>query len=106
MTILDCTAGFAGDNGLKIFWRFIVPLVLAILLAAGLTLGFMERSSVWWPNRPWYLQRGYLYLAAAIFVALFIASLWKTLRWGKESEEYAELLKEEADEEKRRGGGT
>jgi hypothetical protein len=90
---------------LKIFWRLIVPLVLAILLAAGLTLGFMERSA-WWRTRPWYFQRGYLYIAAAIFVALFIASLWKTLHWGKESEEYAELLKEEADEEKRRGGGT
>jgi hypothetical protein len=87
---------------LKIFWRLIVPLVLAILLAAGLTLGFMERS-VWWPTRPWYFQRGYPYIAAAIFVVLFVASLWKTLNWGKESEEYAELLKDEkADEEKRR----
>jgi len=48
------------------------------------------------------LQRDHLYLGAGIFVVLFVTSLWRTLTWGKESEEYAELLKEEDEEAKRR----
>jgi len=80
----------------------IFPFVLAVALAAVLTISFMERR-VWWPVRSWWWQRSYLYVAAAIFVVLFLISLWKTLKWGGESEEYAERLKEEeADEEKRR----
>jgi len=81
---------------LKIFWRLVLPVILAGTLAAVLTLGIMERS-VWWPVRPWWWRRGYLYLAAGIFVVLFFSSLWKTLNWGKESEEYAELLEEEEE---------
>jgi len=41
-------------------------------------------------------------LIAGIFVFFFLTSLWNALRWGKESEEYADLLKEEEAEEIRR----
>ena len=89
-----------GSNTLKIFWRLILPLVLAVVLAAGPTLAGLMGRRVWW--RSWWLQRDHLYLGAGIFVVLFVTSLWRTLTWGKESEEYAELLKEEDEEAKRR----
>jgi hypothetical protein len=96
----DSAGSCPGGQMSKIFWRLILPIILAGSLAAGLTLGVMERR-VWWPTRPWWWQRSYLYVAAGIFVALFLATLWKTLTWGRESEEYAELLKEEEVEEEK-----
>lgn len=108
----DCAGGFAGDSALKIFWRLILPFVLALVLVVGLTfevIGHGSRNSnhsFWWLGPPW-LRVGGAYVIGGIFVFFFVSSLWKTLHWGKESAEYAELLEEEeADEETRRRGGT
>jgi len=91
---------------LKIFWRLILPFILACLLATGLTfevIGRIRSRSIWafFPIGPPWLRFGG-YLIAGIFVFFFLTSLWNALRWGKESEEYADLLKEEEAEEIRR----
>jgi hypothetical protein len=39
-------------------------------------------------------------MIAAVFAVLLVASCIKALRWGKEAEEYEELLKEETDTHK------
>jgi len=84
----------------KIFWRLILPLVMAVVLAAGPTLVGLMGGRSW--RHSWWLQRDHLYLGAGIFVVLFVASLCQTLTWGKESEEYAARLQEEEAEEARR----
>jgi hypothetical protein len=79
----------------------ILPSILAVVLAAGLTLDLMGRS-YGSTIGPWWLRQSYLSLAAIAFVLLFVSSLWKTLKWGKESDEYAALLKKEEEDEARR----
>jgi hypothetical protein len=87
----------------------ILPFTLAVVLAAGLTLEFIGHGSSRFlgslrPYGPPWLR---LAVIGGFFVFFFVSGLWNTLSWGKESEEYAELLKEEdADEEKRHGGGA
>jgi hypothetical protein len=78
---------------------------LACLLATGLTLGVIgggSRSRFFrhpvTPGPPW-LRFGYLYLVGGIFVFFLLRSFWNALKWGKESQEYADLLKEEEAEE-------
>lgn len=84
---------------MKIFWRIILPLCLGCLLAAAGTFALIGRSPQqiswyywWWPDN--------LYMIAAVFAVLLVASCIKALRWGKEAEEYEELLKEETDTHK------
>jgi hypothetical protein len=86
---------------LKIFWRLILPFILACILAAALTFEVIGRSSSRFIGRlgpPW-LRFGGVYLLGGIFVFFFLTSLWNALKWGKESEEYVDLLKEEEAEE-------
>jgi len=89
---------------LKIFWRLILPFILACILATGLTLEVIGRSRSrffgyrGWSGPPW-LRFGGMYLLGGIFIFFFLTSLWNALKWGKESEEYADLLKEEEAEE-------
>jgi hypothetical protein len=104
-----CAAVFTEDSAMKIFWRLILPVILAAVLAVGLTFEVIGRGSGRFHGfgPPWFRGVGGVYLMGGIFVFFLVASLWKTLHWGKESEEYAELLKEEeADEEKRRREGV
>jgi hypothetical protein len=94
---------------LRIFWRLILPFTLAVVLAVGLTLEVIGHGSGRFfgslrPYGPPWLR---LAVIGGIFVFFFVSGLWNTLTWGKESEEYADLLKEEgADEEKRRREGA
>jgi hypothetical protein len=90
---------------LKIFWRLILPFILALVLAVGLTLAILGHSTgrfsgwFWWSYGPPWLRFAEI---GGLFVVFFVIGLWQTLTWGKESEEYAELLKEEEDEEAKR----
>jgi hypothetical protein len=94
-----------GSSALKIFWRLIFPFVLAVVLAVGLTLEVIGHGSrrlfgsFWWSYGPPWLRIAEI---GGIFVFCFVYGLWQTLTWGKESEEYAELLKEEETEEAKR----
>jgi type VI protein secretion system component VasK len=94
---------------MKIFWRLILPFILAAVLAVGLTFEVIGRGSGRFHGSfrsfgpPWLR----LAVIGGIFVFFFVFGLWNTLTWGKESEEYADLLKEEeADEVKRRSEGV
>jgi hypothetical protein len=72
----------------------ILPLCAACFLAVVGTLLFAGRPSFWFPvYRP--LGRVGLYVAAGVFLVLFVTSLGKALRWGREAEEYEVSLKEE-----------
>jgi hypothetical protein len=91
---------------LKIFWRLILPFILACLLATGLTfevIGRTRSSSIrsFFAIGPPWLRFGGLYLVGGIFIFFLLTSLWNALKWGKESEEYADLLNEEEAEETR-----
>ena len=85
---------------MKIFWRLILPVILAVALGAGLVTSFAGRM-ISRPLRPLWQQPVFLYLAGAIFAAVLVVCLWNTLQWGEESEEFAARLEEEEAEEAR-----
>jgi len=90
---------------LKVFWRLILPAILAVVLAIVLTLEVMGHGGssmggsfgLYGP-----LRYAGACLIGAIFIIFLISSLRNTLKWGKEAEEYKELLKEEEASEARR----
>ena len=92
----------------KLFFRLILPIVLALALSIWCTFALLGQarlapgSRLRWPY--WYVDlRIFGIAAAAIFLIVFAVNLTKALKRGKEADEYAELLKEEqADEMKRR----
>ena len=93
----------------KLFFRLILPIVLAlalsiwwILVSLGRRRGVFGSAGGRWPY--WHVDPRIVWIAAAaIFLMVFVVNLTKALKWGKEADEYAELLKEEqADDMKRR----
>ena len=94
----------------KLFFRLILPIVLAVALSIWWMFGslgqarrgFFSSGSGWgWPYR--HVDARIVGITvAAIFSVVFAINLSKTLKWGKEGDEYAELLKEQADEMGRR----
>jgi hypothetical protein len=90
---------------MKLFWRVILPLFLALLLAIASWLeleGLGARARV--PSGPVHGDMGLVLagLSAALFVYLFIVALRNTLKWGKEAEDYQADLKEAEEIEKLR----
>jgi hypothetical protein len=96
----------------KVFWRLLLPVILAVVLALALTFEFMGQGasfrrglggSSFWSYGPLWLRYAGACFIGGIFILFLVSSLWKTLKWGKEAEEYEDMLKEEeADEAKGR----
>jgi hypothetical protein len=88
------------DHTLKIlakaFWRIILPLIAALILATVRMLDLYGRSN------GLGLTGGSLIVDGVIFLALIGVSFRNTLKWGKEAEDYEECLKEEEEIEKER----
>jgi low affinity Fe/Cu permease len=89
-----------GMKGLwsRLFWRIILPFVLAfaqaivwVLFGRIPTFGISPRSS-----------NINVYVSAATFVVCLVVALWNTLRWGKEAETFESEIKEEDEIEKER----
>jgi hypothetical protein len=93
----------------KLFFRLILPILLALALSIVwlfASVGQAHGSFLGWG---WPFSRTdpriFGIAAAAIFLIVFVVNLGMALKWGKEADEYAELLEEEkADELKRRSG--
>ena len=87
----------------KLFWRIIVPLMLALLLTIA---GFFEFSGG--HSRSRFAsddlgQHVYFWVIGIVLVASFATVLRNTLTWGKEADEFESELKEaDAIEEARR----
>jgi hypothetical protein len=81
----------------KAFWRIILPLLGALILASVRILGLYGR-----PPRSSVGSGAGLIIDGIIFLALVVVSLRNTLKWGKEAEGYEECLKEEEEIEKER----
>jgi hypothetical protein len=79
----------------RIFWRLILPFVLACILAAVSIVGLIGSSSsrLPWGFRWWRPVN--FYVLGALFIVFLVVSLWNALRWSKEAEEYAESLEDE-----------
>lgn len=84
--------------GARLFWRIIVPFVVAFVQAVVWVLfgripgfGFSLRA----PNIS-------VYVSAATFGVCLVVALWNTLRWGKEAEVYESELREADEIEKER----
>jgi hypothetical protein len=76
---------------MKIFWRVVLPFVLACGLAIAGAMAMVGSRSSLWGFVDWRFD---YVLAGAAFVVLLFGFVGKTLRWGKEAEEYEELLHE------------
>lgn len=83
----------------KIFWRLVLPIVLALLFAIAWMLEFTGRASRSLGGGGSIVG---LYVNAALFLACVVVGLWNTLRWGKEAEEFETELKEADEIEKER----
>jgi len=80
----------------KIFWRWILPVLLGFSLAFAWMLEFTGRGAGF---------RGEIgpYVNALLFVGCLGFNLWKTLPWAKEAEAFETNLKEaDAIERERR----
>jgi hypothetical protein len=76
----------------KFFWRIILPFILALLIAA---VAVMEASgrvrggfSGGGGGGSLFHGVGFLYITAALFCEMVGLAFWRTLRWGKEAEEF------------------
>ena len=79
----------------KAFWRIILPLIGAVVLATIRMLDLYGRSRI----GP---KGGGLILDSVVFLGLLAVSLRNSLRWAKEAEDYEKCLKEEEEIEKER----
>ena len=82
---------------IKAFWRIMLPSVLALVMAIA---GVLEAEGRL--RQGFFPARGSLYGTAILFSVLFGVSLWNTIHWGKEAEEYESNLKEADQIEKDR----
>lgn len=81
----------------KLFWRIVLPFVLAFLLAIAQVMEIEGRLQM-----SFFPDRGSLYTTIPLFCILFGIGLRNTLRWAKEAEEYEVHLKEADEIEKKR----
>jgi hypothetical protein len=89
----------------KLFWRIILPFILALVITivtvmelnGRLHFGFFRAGGS--PFR----GAGFLYGSAVLFCILLGVVFWRTLRWGKEAEDFESHLKDaDAVERERR----
>jgi hypothetical protein len=85
-------------GGSRLFWRIILPFVVAfaqaivwVLFGRIPTFGISPRS----PNIS-------VYVSAATFVVCLVVALWNTLGWGKEAEDFESHLKDAEEVERER----
>lgn len=83
----------------KLFWRIILPFLLALLIAA---ITVMEASGRFRVGHSGVGGIGFLYCTVALFCLLVGISFWSTLRWGKEAEEFESHLKDAGKIERER----
>jgi hypothetical protein len=91
----------------KVFWRVILPLILAIALATVRMLDLYGRSARHFGGGPGLYPFPsfaviFVVIEAAVFLVLVGVSLRNTLKWAKEAEDYEECLREEERTESER----
>lgn len=85
----------------KLFWRIILPFIMALVIVviSDLAMQRLFRHSL----LPALGYRSTLYLNAIFFCVVFSATLYNTLHWGKEAEDFeAELNAEDKPEAEQR----
>ena len=93
----------------KLFWRIIMPLLLALVLtfvgllgAGGGAGSLLHGHSMRFYGNIWH-RNLYLFTFAIFLIVVFANELRITLKWGKEAEEFeSELKEDEVEEEHRR----
>ena len=78
----------------KIFWRIILPFILALVIAIA---AVMEASGRFRWGSSGGGGAGFFYVTVALFCVLVGLAFWRTLRWGKEAEDFESHMKD-ADE--------
>lgn len=82
----------------RLFWRIIVPFVVAFVQAIVWVLFGRIPSFGISPRAP----NISVYVSAATFVVCLVVALWNTLRWGKEAEDFESHLKDAEEIERER----
>ena len=85
-------------GGSRLFWRIIVPFVVAFVQAIVWVLFGRIPSFGISPRAP----NISVYVSAATFVVCLVVALWNTLRWGKEAEDFESHLKDAEEIERER----
>jgi uncharacterized membrane protein YhaH (DUF805 family) len=91
-----------------LFWRILLPFVLALVLTFAAILGASRGFRIGGPRSLFHVnawdRNFYLCLFAVFLIVLFANELRTALRWGKEAEEFESELKEDEVEVGRRRG--
>ncbi len=82
----------------RLFWRIILPFVVAFVQAIVWVLFGRIPSFGISPRAP----NISVYVSAATFVVCLVVALWNTLRWGKEAEDFESHLKDAEEVERER----
>jgi len=85
----------------KLFWRIILPFILAAVIAVIEVMEASGRARVGFSGGG---GGGFVYVTVALFCVLVGISFWNTLRWGKEAEDFESHLNDadEIERERRR----
>jgi hypothetical protein len=83
----------------RLFWRIILPFLLALLIAA---ITVMEASGRFRVGFSGGGGIGFLLCTVALFCLPVGIAFWNTLRWGKEAEEFESHLKDAGEIERER----
>ena len=81
----------------KIFWRIILPFILALVIAIVTVMDMNGRVRMRFLG-----GGGSLDGAAVLFCVLLAINFWRTLRWGKEAEDFESHLKDAEEIERER----